>query len=173
MTNYSAAVISPDGLYRYELIRRWSNDPMIEFIMLNPSTADGQQDDPTIRRCISFATRWGYGAIVVRNLYAYRATDPLELVNVEDPVGPQNRAYLGNAIGLCTIAAWGANPAAVGWWNGYPFGWQPSAIKRKQLLCLGVTSSGAPRHPLYVRGDTTPVPWDAAAFLTGQPQERV
>lgn len=162
MTPYTTAVISADGRYRYELIRRWGDDPMLEWIMLNPSKADATTNDPTIRRCIGFAIRWGYGGIVVRNLYALRSPNPSALVNADDPVGPMNRAYLGNNIAYCTIAAWGAHPAAVGWWNGYPFGWQPKAIKRPNLYCLGATSSGAPRHPLYVRADVTPVRWEAA-----------
>lgn len=156
------------GRYRYELIRRWGDDPMVEFIMLNPSTADGTEDDPTIRRCIGFAKAWGYGALLVRNLYAFRATDPAQLAGVEDPVGPLNRSYLANNIAHLTIMAFGAHPAAVGWWNGYPYSWQPKAIKRPALWCLGVTSSGAPKHPLYLRKDTTPVPWDTQAFITGQ-----
>jgi hypothetical protein len=187
MKPYSAAVLSPcevhgssctltgidhPRLYRYELIRRWGDDPMLEFVMLNPSTADAHQDDPTIRRCIGFAKRWGYGALLVRNLYAYRATDPSMLVNVADPIGPANRDYLGNRIAHCTIAAWGAHPAATGWWNGYPYD-ITKAVTRKNLYCLGRTSSGAPRHPLYVKGDTTPTRWDATAFITGQLQERI
>lgn len=160
MRPYSAAVISDCGRYRYELIRRWGADPMLEFVMLNPSTADAEVDDPTIRRCIGFARLWGYGGIVVRNLYAYRATDPEVLVNVDDPIGPKNRAYLGNNIAHCTIVAWGANPAAVGWWNGYPYN-ITAALKRPRLYCLGVNSNGSPKHPLYVPSSRTPLRWVA------------
>lgn len=158
----SSAVISECGRYRYELTRRWGPGPLLEFIMLNPSTADASVDDPTIRRCIAFAKRWGYGGIVVRNLYAYRATHPEELVNVDDPIGPENRDYLSRTEADCTIVAWGADPAAVGWWNGYPFAWQRTVIQRPALFCLGANSNGSPKHPLYVSADRTPVRWEAA-----------
>lgn len=157
-TPYRQAVYSPCERYRYELIIRWDHGPTLEFVMLNPSTATEQHDDPTIRRCIAFAKQWGYGAVVVRNLYAYRATDPTELVNVDDPIGPMNRTYLANAIAECTVAAWGAHPAAVGWWAGYPYD-ITSALKRRALYCLGTTMRGEPRHPLYVKGDTLLEPW--------------
>lgn len=159
MKPYGAAVISDDGLYRYELIRRWGDDPMLEFVMLNPSTADASTDDPTLRRCVGFAKQWGYGAVVVHNLFAYRASSPSVLVNVDDPIGPKNRAYLGNEIGHCTIVGWGANPAAVGWWNGYPRDITAALTKRKLLLCLGLTANGQPRHPLYVPSATHPIEW--------------
>ena len=75
-----SAEISPCGLYRYSLTRKWEAwKGTVNFIMLNPSTADAQEDDPTIRRCIGFAKAWGYGGIVVTNLFAYRATNPKEL----------------------------------------------------------------------------------------------
>lgn len=154
------AVISADGLYRYELHRSWGAGPVVEFIMLNPSTADAEVDDATIRRCIGFAKQWGYGALVVRNLYAYRATDPGELVNIEDPVGPENREYLGRDGADRTIAAWGAHPAADGWWSGYPFGWQRHVIKRRRLYCLGINANGSPKHPLYVPADRALTRWE-------------
>jgi len=156
---YRQAVISEDQRYRYELIIRWNTGPTLEWIMLNPSTADQTNDDPTIRRCINFAVKWGYACIVVRNLYALRSPDPSALVNADDPIGPLNRAYLTNNIAACTIAAWGAHPAATGWWNGYPYAWQRTAIKRPNLRCLGVNMNGSPKHPLYVPADTSPTPW--------------
>lgn len=156
------ADISDCGRYRYQLTRRWGDGPLLEFIMLNPSKADAHIDDPTIRRCIAFAKRWGYGGIVVRNLYAWRATDPAELVNLDDPVGPRNRAALARGDADCTIAAWGAHPAATGWWNGYPYGWQKTVIKRRHLYCLGTNANGSPKHPLYVPSSRTPIRWEAA-----------
>lgn len=158
MTPYSAAVISDCGRYRYELIRRWGNDPMLEFIMLNPSTADANKDDPTIRRCIGFAKRWGYGALVVRNLYAYRATSPTILAAADDPIGPLNAAYLGNNIAHCTVVAWGANPAVAGWLQGYPYDITKS-LRRPRFVCLGLTTKGHPRHPLYIPSSFSPIEW--------------
>lgn len=157
-----AATISACGRYRYELTRSWGAGPLIEFIMLNPSTADADVDDPTIRRCINFAKAWDYGSLVVRNLFAWRATNPAVLANVDDPVGPENRDFLGRSDTDCTIAAWGAHPAAVGWWNGYPYGWQRTAIQRPRLLCLGANANGSPKHPLYVPSSRVPVPWAPA-----------
>lgn len=146
----SHATISEDGRYRYLLKRRWSDGPIATFIMLNPSTADAEQDDPTIRRCIGFAKREGCGALTVVNLMAFRATNPKELLGAIDPVGPDNRGYLVPAIrkGAPVIAAWGAHEAAIG---------RDAVVREiaealgKPLVCLGKTKSGAPRHPLYVK----------------------
>ena len=157
---YSSAVISECGRFRYELVRRWGDGPLLEFIMLNPSTADARFNDPTIRRCIAFAKAWGYGGIVVRNLYAYRATNPADLGVIADPIGPENRDYLSRTDADCTIVAWGAHPAAVCWWNGYPFGWQRTVIQRPALFCLGTNANGSPKHPLYVPASRTPTRWE-------------
>lgn len=156
MSVYSQAVISDDGQYRYELIRRWGDDPMLEFIMLNPSTADADTDDPTIRRCLGFAKSWGNGGLLVRNLYAYRATDPRQLKFVDDPFGPLNDDYLRNNIAHLTIVAWGAHPMALSsrWL-------QAGRLRRPNgLWCLGMTANGSPRHPLYVKGSATPIAWE-------------
>jgi hypothetical protein len=148
------AIISEDGMYRYLLVRSWDIElPSVCFIMLNPSTADATQDDPTIRRCIAFARKWGFGTLRVVNLYAFRATDPAELKTATDPVGPLNHEYLQAAVAasqLC-IAAWGVH----------------ATVERaaevctvvNELKCLGVTQNGEPRHPLYVAGSTEPVPY--------------
>ena len=99
------------GDYRYTLVRTWNStaEPLV-FILLNPSTADASQDDPTIRRCIGFAKRWGFGGIVVVNLYAYRATKPRDMLAAEDPIGPENDRILGETVsGKTVVAAWGTN----------------------------------------------------------------
>jgi hypothetical protein len=107
------AVLSDCGEYRYELRRTWGADdePLVCWVMLNPSTADADQDDPTIRRCISFSNRWGFGRLVVVNLFARRATDPKELLHGGDPVGSANDAStLAAALEADrVIAAWGAH----------------------------------------------------------------
>lgn len=147
------AVLSDCGTYRYELIRRWDVTlPRVGWIMLNPSTADAEQDDPTIRRCIGFAKSWGYGGIVVRNLYALRATDPRALWNHPSPVGPDNDSYLLDAVDdLVTVCAWGAH------------GRRGDAVINAlsdagaALYHLGLTKAGKPRHPLYLKGDLTPI----------------
>jgi hypothetical protein len=148
------ARISECGTYRYWLTRGWDDTrPALLFVMLNPSTADASIDDPTIRRCVGFARRDGYGSVAVANLFAYRATDPKALLTCADAVGPLNDQYLGMALterarrGLPTVAAWGAHAPAGRVADVLAIA--PDADWR----CLGVTKAGAPRHPLYVRGD--------------------
>lgn len=162
MTETGAATISEDGLYRYSLTREFPHllgCGTCTFVMLNPSRADADQDDPTIRRCIGFAQRLGYNRLHVVNLYAYRATDPFQLWEVDDPVGPLNDNVLRLAIWDTDllIAAWGAHAKsdrvaevrrmAMGGNGRYPF------------LCLGKTKDGAPRHPLYLPADAELQAW--------------
>lgn len=147
------AVFDPTRLYRYSLWREWStNHPQITFIMLNPSTADDQRDDPTIRRCIGFAQAWEFGCLEVVNLFAYRATYPFELLKVADPIGAENDHFLLQAIrrSACTVAAWGV--------HGTLFGRSQQVLRLltscPDIHCLGFTKDGHPRHPLYIQGDT-------------------
>jgi hypothetical protein len=154
----------PVPLYRYTLTRAWG--PMAEpvvFVMLNPSTADAEVDDPTIRRCMGFARDWGYHVLTVVNLYAWRATKPSALwaarAEGHNIIGPLNDTVLDLALGTAalTVAAWGANAEPH---RGYELA---TRAKRNgvPLFSLGTTASGAPRHPLYVRGDTQPERWPA------------
>jgi hypothetical protein len=119
--------------------------------MLNPSTATDATDDPTIRRCIRFSAAWGYGRLVVVNLFALRSTNPAELANHPDPVGDDNdQAILAAARQAGTVAcAWGAHPSA-------PLRARTvvSLLSGVGLHCLGTTRHGQPRHPLYVKGST-------------------
>lgn len=109
------ALISECGLYRYRLWRRWGIGPHATWIMLNPSTADADLDDPTIRRCIGFARAWGFSAIEVVNLFALRATNPRELGRSADPIGPDNDRHLSEAgrAAELRIAAWGHRPLGI------------------------------------------------------------
>jgi hypothetical protein len=128
--------------------------------MLNPSTADAEQDDPTIRRCIGFARTWGYGALSVINLFAYRATHPSDLFSASDPVGPDNEHHLRHTVQHTErlIIAWGNR----GVWGG-----QDQVFLRMLVAlgrspdCLGVTKQGQPRHPLYLRRSCRPQPFDS------------
>ena len=110
----SSAVVSPCERYRYVLRRVFGSGPAVMFVGLNPSTADEHRDDPTIRRCIGFAKRWGYGTVVVTNLYAWRATQPRDLRQaacaVGEPAGESNvnDRYLAEsaaAVGLVVVAS--------------------------------------------------------------------
>jgi hypothetical protein len=155
-----SAIISPCGQYRYLLSRELHNlysaaGPAL-FIMLNPSTADAELDDPTIRRCRSFAKSWDCSWIVVVNLYALRATNPTDLWMHADPIGPDNDMYLASMIREheTMVCAWGANarPERIATVSKM-FG------KRNRPMCLGIIKNGAPRHPLYVRGDQPLIDW--------------
>jgi hypothetical protein len=163
-----SARVSPDGAYRYTLVRRWSFGmaeyrPPAQFIMLNPSTADAELDDPTIRRCVGFARALAAGGIVVVNLYAYRATKPADLFRAADPVGPEADDYLRHVARRAVlddaplIAAWGANakPDRI----AQALDVIEHAGARDRLTALGVTAAGAPRHPLYLPAAARPTPW--------------
>lgn len=149
-----SAVISECGRYRYSLHRTWDVAKLCAaFVMLNPSTADAEKDDPTIRKCIGFAERNGFGSISVHNLFAYRATKPKELIDRRgfvDIVGPENDAY------LAAIPA--AYPIILAW-GSFPYS-QPSLFSRtrqvstilgdRDLYCVK-RSADRPWHPLYVK----------------------
>lgn len=147
------AVFSPCRMYRYMLERRISPSPRTcLFIMLNPSTADEVQDDPTVNRCRSFALSLDCGRLIVCNLYALRATDPRKLKQVEDPVGQWNDYYILKACQLSdiVIAAWGNNHLQ----DGRVEDLLGHLTIAKDVYRLGdATATGSPRHPLYVRGD--------------------
>lgn len=148
MTDQSA-VFSSDRIYRYELRRTWDASlPTVAFVGLNPSTADETADDPTIRRCIGFAKRWGYGGLVMLNLFAFRATDPRVMRSATDPVGPDNDWHLTHVKAETIVAAWGAG----GLYRGRDH--EVWHLLGGRLSALGFTKDGHPRHPLYVRGDT-------------------
>jgi hypothetical protein len=145
-----SATFSRCGKYRYSLTRSWSDGPTTAFVMLNPSTADAEHDDPTIRKCIGFAQRWGFGHMIAVNLFAFRAVSPFEMMKVRQPIGPGNKAAIEQALteAGAVICAWGVygrhrnrDQEFVQWID-----------KRLgiELMCLGVTNAGHPRHPLYV-----------------------
>ncbi len=155
-----AALISPDRLYRYWLTRQWGDDAgyWVAFVGLNPSTADAEQDDPTIRRCISFAKTWGYDGMMMVNLFAYRATDLKSLCWVEDPIGPDNETHLKYALlqSHKVVAAWGASgPESSTFRQSQRFMFE-AGHAGVTVECFGKTSSGHPKHPLYLKA-TTPL----------------
>lgn len=158
------AEISGCGLYRYSLSRRWDvGSHSLPIIMLNPSVADADIDDPTINRCMTFARRDGFGGITVMNLFAYRATKPEAMLAASEPVGPENdwhiEAILDKAsnLGLPVLTAWGT--------HGNHRGRSAEIVKKAlsigaSLTCLGTTKGGHPRHPLYVAGTQPFIPFD-------------
>lgn len=175
------AEISPCGRYRYRLWREWrlhpepaqwdmwtncAGKPIVDgagvqigepkacvFVMLNPSTADGNEDDPTIRRCVGYAQAWGYDRLEVLNLFAFRATDPHALLSLnhnDDPVGPNNRdafqhvLFPERLVGKI-ICAWGVHGAHLGQ-DETALGWMGDLDR----FSLGLTKDGHPKHPLYL-----------------------
>lgn len=142
------AVFSHDARHRYVLERVLSEGPRaVLFVGLNPSTADEEHDDPTIRRCVGFARDWGFNKLYMGNLHAFRSTDPRGLMTAGDPVGPLNAQYLGRmtAEAELVVAAWGSNPLAP---DAYELGrW---ILMLPHTRCLGKNKDGAPKHPLYL-----------------------
>lgn len=157
-----SAIISECGKYRYLLTRESELEQPGQgaalFLMLNPSTADATLDDPTIRRCRSFAKGWGCAGVSVANLYAYRATRPADLWLAEDPVGPDNDALLRVVASEHgdIVCAWGANAKLDRMLSVVDTLINAGA----RLWCLGTTKDGQPRHPLYIKGNTALIPWE-------------
>ena len=117
------ALFSPCRTFRYRLGRRWSDGPVLAFIMLNPSCADEHIDDPSVRRCIGFAQRRGYGGLEMVNLYAFLATDPAELRRAGYPIGPDNDQRMRPFM------------RAAGWWRRGAFMQPASGARRRSSDC--------------------------------------
>lgn len=155
----ASATFSADRVHRYLLTRTWDASlPSVNFLMLNPSTADAFQLDPTNRRCVGFAQAWGYGSMVTTNIFAFRSTDPAGLRTAADAIGPENDdAILSAATSAdLVIAAWGTHGELQG---------RGTAVREMlvgagiALHALRLTKAGHPGHPLYVAGDTLPTTW--------------
>jgi hypothetical protein len=161
----STAVFSADRVYRYALTRTWTDGPLAVFLMLNPSKADAFRLDPTVTRCIGFARAWSCGGLVVLNAFGLRSTDPRALDGHPDPVGPDNdeviRRHLATAAGGPVVAAWGADRSIRVHGRDAVLCGHVRAVTGQAPACLGTTKTGAPRHPLYVRGDVRPTAWAA------------
>lgn len=170
----SGALFSPCCKWRYSLWRLWREDALelaatqnfrrcVAFIGLNPSTADEEQNDPTVRRCIGFAKDWGFGGLLMLNLYGFRATDPRVMKRFSEPVGPETDhwlAFYAARVGRI-VACFGSHAAPA----------RVAELKRvinRRMDCLGTTISGMPKHPLYLLG-ATPLStwWEPAAEGTG------
>lgn len=166
MTMHSSAVISDCGRYRYLLSRNWSPKPPCTFVMLNPSTADGKKDDPTIRKCIAYAKFWGCGALHVVNLFAYRATNPSALTETSaSPIGPSADSYLTHA---CQLASMNGGTIVCAWGNHGGIMNRGTRVRGLldrtfDLHVLGLTKKGEPVHPLYQKGTLKPLRWDDLA----------
>lgn len=149
------ATLSDCGSYRYSLWRKWdASNPQVLFVMLNPSTADAAVDDATIRSCIRLSRSYEYGGFEVVNLMAWRATDPKDIPNKpSQALGSDNPRIIAAALERAqdVICAWGAHPYAKHFVGG-----MLSLIElyAKPAWCFGLTKSGAPKHPLYIKTGT-------------------
>lgn len=170
LNELAKTVFSPCRLYRYTLWRKWDCDSLtgcsddlkhshefVQFIGLNPSTADETRDDPTIRRCIAFAKSWGYGAMCMTNLFAFRATDPKQMMKKENLADIDNQHHIlscGSEAAI-VVAAWGVNGT---------FACRDLTVKqwlsqaKIPVFHLGLTKEGHPKHPLYLPKTLTPIP---------------
>lgn len=150
----SSAVISECGKYRHNLTRKVSDkEGLLTFIMLNPSTADAELDDPTIRKCKGFCDRFGYGALQVVNLFDFRATNPDELKKTSYPASKHNMDIIRAAAIMSdkVICAWGTK----GIYNRQNEKvLQMLGKENISLYALDITKDGHPKHPLYVPYDT-------------------
>ncbi len=148
------AAWSPCKAYRYALWRWWGPPagPYMAVIGLNPSTADENKDDPTLRRCIHFARREGCAALVMVNLFAFRATQPRVMKEADEPIGPDNDRILREVCGgaAIVVAAWGDDGAHESRSTDVEYLLVQAGIKPR---CFGWTKSGQPRHPLYQAND--------------------
>jgi hypothetical protein len=159
----ATATLSPDGVYRYLLTRTWPNhdaedvDSLLRtilFVMLNPSTADALIDDPTVRRIVGFARIWKYNSVQVVNLFALRSSDPDALRRHPDPIGPANDNHIAEAAVRADliVCGWGAQPDLRSR-DRDVYGLLRSRA-RAPIRCLGLTTGGHPRHPLYLAKKT-------------------
>lgn len=144
------AVLDPTGTYRYRLARdldALGGEGTLLFVMLNPSTADADLDDHTIRRCRKLTAAEGYARLEVVNLFAYRSKDPVTLRFVDDPVGPENDAHIEAAARDADriVAAWSHVERRLRWRVGEVM----RLIDRipRDLHVFGLTATGSPRHP--------------------------
>ena len=172
MREPQGAIISDCEHYRYHLWRTLNcgkNDAL--FVMLNPSTADASEDDPTIRRCMGYAREWGCHSVHIVNLFAWRSTDPKNLPTVADPVGLLNKEHIvrvaqevlgpryegGKDIVVC---AWGTHGTLMDQ-DRTVYGWLEEAGVTPK--CLRLTKDGHPAHPLYLPKDLKPIPFEVRA----------
>lgn len=146
------AVFSPCGTWRYTLERCWDYDlPRALFVLLNSSDADAVHDDPTNRRGMGFARRWGYGSVVFVNLFAFQTKDPRKMKRAEDPVGPENDDWIVTHVltSDLVVLAWGN--------DGEHRGRDKAVLELLRgydCHTLGTNKGGQPKHPLYLRADT-------------------
>jgi hypothetical protein len=155
----AGAVFSRCRCWRYLLWRCWDESrPVANFLMLNPSTADEHKLDPSCTRARNYARLWGFGAVLITNIFAWRATDPKALLAVDNPIGRGNDAAI-------VKAARASRLVVCGWGNHGAHASRSDAVlellrkTRIRTYALRVNGGGYPAHPLYLRASLTPTPW--------------
>lgn len=140
--------------------RKWADGPLANFLMLNPSTADEVELDPSCTRARVYAERWGFGALIVTNLFGWRATDPEDMKAARDPVGAGNDCAILEAASNSTlvVCAWGNHGAHLGRSAAVLSRLRKSKIK---LHMLRLNGDGEPAHPLYLPGALQPKLWES------------
>ena len=168
----SAVLSGPGNCYRDELCRVWDDDvPMLPVCMCNPSTADHERNDPTLLTLIHFAKLWGYGGLLVVNVFSFRSPSPAVMLAAADPVGPDNARHVAKALiyardegNRCMLAAWGNHGASL---NRHLWVCNLAEYYGVDLVCLGTTDAGHPKHPLargkqFIPRDTWATTWRSA-----------
>jgi hypothetical protein len=164
-TNTTGQALTPSGAkfsrcrkWRYLLWRKWADGPIANFLMLNPSTADEVKLDPSCTRARLYAERWGFGALVVTNLFGWRATDPDDMKAARDPVGLQNDETILRAAreSDLVVCAWGNHGAHLGRSAAVLSNLRKSRVR---LHALRLNGNGEPAHPLYLPGALRAAPW--------------
>ena len=155
----AGAVFSRCRRWRYLLWRCWDESkPAANFLMLNPSTADERRLDPSCTRARNYAERWGFGAVVITNIFGWRATDPEEMKSVRDPVGPGNDAAIVKAAreAKLVVCAWGNHGVHL---NRSEAVLDLLRKTRIRMHVLRVNGAGYPAHPLYLPASLKPTRW--------------
>jgi len=140
---------TPKAMFRYALLREWSDGPRaVAFCGVNPSTATEDMDDRTVTRCWKFARRWGYDCMVMLNAFAFRSTDPNGLNDAEDPVGPDNDVWLLRIHSEVekTVVAWGNNVTRLP--GRHERVLTVLSAAKTPIVAFDVTNDGYPKHPL-------------------------
>ncbi len=169
------AVISSDGRYRYTLTREWNKrgSKTINWLMCNPSIADANILDPTIKKCIKWSVLWGFDRLIVTNVFAYRSTDVKQIYKIDDPVGPDNDFYLEQTFGMCkdglVVVAFGNNGNHL---SRNLVVETLATIAGADLYCLRTTKYDLPEHPLYIPLNTELKLWRNNARIDDDQQSR-
>lgn len=157
----SAAQFSECGRYRYLLTRQWRNgSAAVMWVMMNPSTATAELDDPTLAKCRAFTARWGYSRMVVANVMAYRATHPADLLAVDEPVGARNYMVVREVLETenpLIVCGWGKLLPKLRGYGDLMEGWLREC--GATLNYLRLNGDGSPAHPLYLHGTLRPTIW--------------